>query len=176
MLFAVAAGVHREVDVLRTESRPPMGRCARPSEAELTSHGEGIRGLHRVGEENLELAPTERRIEAGMSGEESRDGAPADEHVQHGRAGDFRRDSGDDAGEQAPEKAAPPARIVEAKQQDRVERLTRAARQQRLQIGQVDHGVSPGALSRPTPSIACSCRSGFGEGCEDRFHVTAVIG
>jgi len=123
MLFAVAAGVHREVDVLRTESRPPMGRCARPSEAELTSHGEGIRGLHRVGEENLELVPTKRRIEAGMSGEESRDGAPADEHVQHGRAGDFRRDTGDDVGEQTPEKAVPPACIVETKQQDGVEGL-----------------------------------------------------
>src|SRR3954471_3035030 len=99
MLFAVAASVHREVDVLRTESRPPMRRRARPSEAELTSHGEGIRGLHRVGEEDLELAPTERGVEAGMSSDENRDGAPADEHVQHGHAGDFRRDTGDDAGE-----------------------------------------------------------------------------
>ena len=87
-----------------------------------------------------------------MSGEESRDGAPADEHVQHGRAGDFRRGTGDDAGEQAPEKAAPPACIVETKQQDRVERLTRAARQQRLQIGQVDHSVSPGPA---VPADAC---------------------
>lgn len=127
--------------------------------------------MHRIREENLELAPTEHGVEAGMSREENRYGAPADKHVQHRRAGDLRRGAGDNAGKQVPEKAARPVRIAETKQRDRAERLAHAARQQRLQVGQVDHNV---VSSARCPGRRLSSR--FSEGRDDRSHVTAIVG